>query len=111
MPTFNYLPDHGAEAAIRPRVMVAPYGDGYEQRVVDGINSKPRTWRLSFANRPKAEATEIEAFLNARGGAESFDWTPPHGEVGKWLCREWSISATAPGIYSVSAEFVEIFGA
>ena len=32
------VPDKGMSAPYKPRVLVAKFGDGYEQRVRDGIN-------------------------------------------------------------------------
>jgi phage-related protein len=52
----------------------------------------------------------IEAFLVARNGIESFDWTPPTGAAGKWICTSWNRSYSAQNVNSLSATFTEVFG-
>lgn len=42
---------------------------------------------------------------------ELFDWSPPYGGAGKWVCREWSSAPTSPNTRSVSATFEEVFEA
>lgn len=71
----------------KPNVHQTKFGDGYEHRVAIGLNSTPRQWQVSFS-RPNATADAIEAFFVARGAVQSFDWVPPHGGAGKWVCRE-----------------------
>jgi phage-related protein len=109
MTIFTWSPDPGATGPKTPRVKVAPYGDGYEQRVGEGINRIVRTWSLTFT-RPTAEIDAIDAFLEARAGAESFDWTPPRGPAGKWKCASWSVSVPALSVQSLTATFTEVFG-
>ena len=43
--------DRGVSEQPEPRVLSARFGDGYEMRVVDGINNLPRQWGLTFNNR------------------------------------------------------------
>lgn len=109
MTTFTYIPG-SALLQKKPRVRVAAFGDGYEQRLADGINSAPRAWQLSFT-RQTAEADAIEAFFAARNGVEAFDWTPPYGAAGKWVAREWSVSLIGPVAKTISVTFDEVFGA
>lgn len=108
MSTFTWAPQ-SASLALKPRVRTAAFGDGYEQRVGDGINNAPKSWALSFT-RPLAEAQDIAAFLTARGGSESFDWTDPDGAAGKYVCREWNVSVIGPVARSISATFEQVFG-
>jgi phage-related protein len=109
MTTFTDTPSSAA-LATKPRVRVAAFGDGYEQRVADGINNAPRSWSLGFT-RPTTEADAILAFFEARNGAEAFDWTPPYGAAGKFVAREWSVQLIGPVAKSISATFEEVFGA
>jgi phage-related protein len=91
MSTFTWPVDSNATVSKKPRVNNIKFGDGYEQRTSYGLNTNLQNWDLSFANREEAEANEIDDFLTARGGLESFDWTPP-GEVTvrKFKCQEWN---------------------
>ena len=48
-------PDKQLTKASTPRVLTAKFGDGYEQRAVDGINNLAETYTLTFKTRPKAD--------------------------------------------------------
>ena len=72
----NINPDRGLKAESRPRVLVATYGDGYEQRVAAGINNTPEVWNLTWKNRTSAEANKIVKFFETQGGITAFDWYP-----------------------------------
>lgn len=109
MATFNYAIDWSPQASERPRVLSSKFGDGYEQRVADGINVRPLTYDLQFKNRSATEAGNILTFLRARNGVESFDWTPPNGSAGKYVCREWNHSPDQVDRYTVTAKFEQVF--
>ena len=82
MATFTWSPQT-ADKTVTPRMNTASFGDGYVQRVADGINHKPREWALTFV-RPKAEIDAIESFLDANADT-AFDWTDPDGFTGRWI--------------------------
>lgn len=108
MSTFTYAPANAA-LTVKPRVRSARFGDGYEQRVGDGINNAPRSFALTFT-RPTAEADAILAFFEARGGSEAFDWTPPYGAAGRWVARDWSAQLVQMVAKTISVTFDEVFG-
>jgi phage-related protein len=109
MSTFTWSPAPEPTENEAPRVRSAPFGDGYSQRVGDGINNSPRTWSLRFT-RETADIQAIISFLRARGAAESFDWTPPDGPAGKWICKSWSRIVHHRVVMGVNATFEEVFG-
>ena len=94
--TFTWNPDFQAQVQYAPRVTVTTFGDGYEQRVQFGINANAQKWNLTFKGRSDAEASAIDAFLQAAGALTSFFWTPP-GQTAplKFVCRKWSKNAVA----------------
>lgn len=108
MPTFTWVPDYDATLNTKPRVRVIKFGDGYEQRQGEGINRQPRTYTLTF-KRPYAEIDAIAAFLYARGGLESFDYTHPRRQPGVFVCREWVRTSLARGVDSMAATFEEVY--
>lgn len=109
MATFTTAPDFNSPLSVEPRVLTAQFGDGYQQRVGDGINIAPRSWALTFNNRTVTEKNTIEAFLLARNGLEAFDWTPPTGAAGKWICKAWQATPNNAAMWSVTATFTEVF--
>lgn len=110
MATFTWLASVDSARETAPRVRELAFGDGYAQRVADGINNRPLVWRLSFKNRAAAEADAIDAFLVARNAVEAFDWTDPYGYVGRWICKIWSRPGHGGGISTITATFTQVFG-
>lgn len=110
MATFIWTPDFGAKAAYKPRVRVASFGDGYEQRQGDGLNARSDTWDLTFQNREDLETSDILLFLETRAGVEAFDWIPPNESTSiRVVCREWSKSVDRYNLNSISAQFVRVY--
>lgn len=86
------------------------FGDGYSQRVADGINNNPLTWDVSIQYRTTAEADDIDVFLTARGGIESFDWTPPLESIAiKVLCPKWDRDIAHGAAQAITATFEQVF--
>ena len=91
MATFTWIPDRGAKETSKPRKKVAFFGDGYEHRIAYGLFRDLKVWTLTFNERNNTEREAIAAFLEARGGVEAFDWVPPRGVSGKYVCEDWDI--------------------
>jgi len=70
------------------RMLSAGFGEGFEQRSQDGINTVKETWRVSWRDIPTATAVTIKTFLNLRGTVEAFLWTPPAGTQLKVVMRK-----------------------
>ncbi len=109
MSTFTYTPDFGATRSSRPTVTTVKFGDGYESRQATGINADLKSWTLTFAARTDTEANAIEAFLDARAGVESFDWTAPNAAASaKYVCREWQRTLDACNLNTIQATFDQL---
>lgn len=109
MATFTFAPSHPVRKRTRPRVKVTAFGDGYEQRQAEGMNPIALQYDLTFGMRTPTEADAIEAFLEARGGVENFDWTPPGGVQAKYVCREWDRDRQTNGAELITATFIQVF--
>lgn len=109
--TFTWAANYGAAATRAPGVKSVKYGEGYELRLADGINTNPEVWTLQFTNRTAAEALAIDAFLTAAGGVTKFQWTTPLGVTANFICRQWDVSITWGNVYTVSGKFEQVFEA
>ena len=111
MATFPSIdPDYGASKQAKPRVRSIEFGSGYSQRAVFGLNQDRKIWSLSWQNRTATDANTIENFLEARGGVEFFNWTPPDDTVTyKWICTEWQKTMPFSNLFDITATFVEVF--
>ena len=113
MATFptKYQPEYSASQPIKPKVLRVSFGDGYEQRVPDGINNIKRSWTLSY-QQETPDADIIEAFLKSTKGADSFTWTPPRGSTGSWIISSegWTREVANFGYEKINVTFEEVFG-
>jgi len=110
MAIFDFTPDFGAQKKSQPAVRAAKFGDGYEQRVTFGINQNPKTWELRWSAASNSTADDIEEFLDARGGVESFDWTPLNDTSSyKFICRSWQRDHQYADINTITATFEQVF--
>ena len=110
MTVFTYIPSYPPTAARKPRVKTVRFGDGYEQRIPDGINIQPEIWSLQFANRVSTEIDAIETFLTALKGSTYFQWTPPRSVTqGNYICREWQRNLVNGNIDTLTCTFEQVF--
>lgn len=109
MATFIWTPSFEATESSKPRVKKFQAGDGYEQRIRFGLNTDGKQWSLTFSERTNTERDSILAFLEARAAVESFDWTPPRGTAGKYVCEEWQVSMRHYNFNTIQATFRQVF--
>ena len=108
MSDFDWIPLAQPSVTKSPRVKTAQFGDGYQQRVADGINTIAQVWNLNFRSS-KAVIDAIDAFLALKNGATSFTWTPPNGTEIKVTCASWARTLDGKSIHSLSATFQQVF--
>jgi phage-related protein len=110
MATFPSInPTYGAQKTSQPKVRQVQMGDGYVQRLTFGLNQDPKVWNLTF-EVSETDADTIETFLEARGGAESFTWSPPDETSSyKWICLNWSKTIPYLNRATIQATFQEVF--
>mgnify|MGYP003122792027 FL=1 len=102
-------PTYGASKNSTPKIRVAEFGSGYSQRTVYGINQDLKNWQFTWENITETNADEIETFLEARGGVESFDYQP-QGEASskKYICVNWSKSIPYLNRATINATFQQV---
>lgn len=111
MASFTYTPDYGAAFEVKPKVRVSNFGDGYEQRQANGINTQPKNWSLRFSLRTNTEADAIETFLKTQAAVLSFDWTDINSVAGKYVCRSWNRTKDRFNLNTITATFEQVFEA
>ena len=68
----NRKPDKGYTRQTTPKVLTAQFGDGYSQRLIDGINPLAETIDVTFNTRDKGEIDHIISFFESKGGSKFF---------------------------------------
>lgn len=110
MATFPAItPSYGLRKSSSPNVRQVQFGDGYSMRTVFGINQDLKMYSPLWKNISETDADTISDFLEARGGQESFDWTPPgEGSSSKFICQSWSKSIPYLNRATIQASFKEV---
>jgi phage-related protein len=112
----DILPDKGLTRSSSPRVLVARFGDGYEQRIANGINSIDESFNVTFNNRTKEEIDDITGYLGSLNGVTAFSYTIPDsnnsGETTiKVVCDTFTQNYSYNDFYSASATFRRVYEA
>ena len=105
-------PVYNTRFNTRPKIKVLSFGDGFEQRLTEGLNQNPLSVNLVF-ELSQADATTAISFLNSRvDDGASFDYTlPSESSSRKFVCT--SFPRTIPFLNRVrlSCVFREVFEA
>ena len=85
MPSYTTLPlqDYIAEQtdiAISYNTLSAKFGDGYEQTSDNGINTKQKTWTVTYTAMNETQSQTVLDFLDTVRGSVPF-YATPRGET------------------------------
>lgn len=115
-PDFFWIPSYNStDLKIKPNVEVIKFGDGYEQRMVNGINSNNLKFNLTFDGRDKNETRAIAHFLHKKKASEGFFFNPPfpynfdssQEHPKRFVCEEWGVNYNFYNNYTINATFIE----
>jgi len=115
--SIQVRPDKSLAKKSKPKVHLASFGDGYEQRLADGINSITESFGVSFKTRPKVDIDHIVGYLESLKGVTAFNFTIPDNNASgnerviKVVCDDYSISYDYGDFYSASATFRRVYEA
>lgn len=109
-PSFIWTPSYNFSVDTEPLVRSIRFGEGYEQRLKEGINNSLIKIDFSFEKRSLKESTAIIHFFSERDGAESFIFSVPEPyNVRKlFVVRNWNLTQTFVNNYSIKANFEEV---
>lgn len=112
--SFDWIPSYQSPKNTEFRLLRNKFGDGYEQRVGDGINTDEESWDLVFNTVDTATAEAIDAYLKSKKSGESFTWIPsylnPTAAKIKVICQKYKINPVGYNVYDVSLTFEKVFG-
>ena len=104
----SITPSYGTKKTSTPAILGVQYGDGYSSRLVWGLNQDLKEYSLRWDNLSESNANTIESFLEARGGSESFNFTPPEESSRKFICLKWIREMRYANRASIRATFLEV---
>jgi len=110
-------PDRGFTQSNETVVFRAEFGDGYEQRVANGINNIKQKFEMAFVNRPKDEIDDIVDFFAGKNGATAFNYTfantneSGNEETVKVVVESWNQTWKYDDYYDLKATFRRVYEA
>jgi len=109
--TNQYVPDRGVQRNTKQRTLIATFGDGYEQRAVDGLNPQDETITMNFANRLNSEIDALVTDLNT-DIAKAVTIVIDGGLPIKGVCDDYSRNVLYEGVdgaSTLSASFRRVY--
>ena len=107
METFHWRPQNSSTTSVSPKVKVIKFGDGYEQRIRDGINNDLRSYNVTFVGLSE-DISLIDDFLSRHNAVKAFLWREPNtNKTIKGVCRSWT-STPNSAAKTISATFEEV---
>ena len=100
-------PDRGFTKKTKPNVRKVSFGDGYEQRAKNGINTKEETYSIQIKNKNWYEIELISAFFDVITPA-SFPITLQREDI-KVVCESYSITSNEPDVQSISTTLRRVY--
>lgn len=103
-------PGVGSSKDVTPRFLSNEFGDGYIQRVGDGINITRGEFTIPYENLTIEECDEAEAFLEDHADGTAFLWTPPGGSTQiKVICMKYNVSYPDATIRTLNLTLKQVF--
>lgn len=107
----NIEPSFPVRKISKPNTRTVKFGDGYEHRLLFGLNQNPKQFNLKWKNLTETDSDTIETFLDARAvDGASFTYTPPNEPSAmQFKCPQWDKSMDFPGRATINATFTQVF--
>ena len=108
-------PDKSMTRSTKPAVHLAKFGDGYEQRLANGINALDQKFTLNFKTRAKAEIDDLVAFFVGLNGVDPCKFTYADSNAGgsetaiKAIATEWTQTFDYGDYYSLSVTLTRVY--
>jgi len=106
-----YTADRGLSRTSKHRILTSKFGDGYEQRVLDGINTKNDEFQVSFNNRSASDINLLAKYLDSQAGKNFiFTVTDYDGDTQiKVVCETYNIVYLQENIHSLTTTFRRVY--
>ncbi len=110
IPDIGRQPSYGLQRSTVHNINKTQFGDGYEQRRPDGINTNRRIYSVTWGTLSKSQYDTLYEFLSGRKGVYAFLWpVPDSGELVKVVAEEISDTYTAYNRYTLTCRLREVF--
>lgn len=104
--------DRGFQRQVQHNVLTAKFGDGYEQRVRDGINTKNESFNVALNNRSAAEVNKVARFLDNYSGKNFILTVTEYGggdENINVVCDSYNITYKYEDVLTLTTTFRRVY--
>ena len=107
--TEKLLKDY--DVSISHSTLSSTFGDGYTQKVPEGLNSKKETWKLTWGGLLPGEKDSLLNVLDGVGVGDILLWIPLYESVEKRfkLAQNYTFSTKNFTHYSVTCSLERIY--
>lgn len=107
----TYCFDRGFQRNVNHRVLRAGFGDGYSQRVKDGINTKDENISVAFKTRTATEINLLADYLDLKAGS-SFPIVVTNrsgDETIQVMCTSYNLNYNYETVHTLTTTFMRVY--
>jgi phage-related protein len=113
VPNFFWKPSYQTSISLEPRIKIMQFGNGYQQRVPDGMNTNLKSFDGIFENRKEPEAISILHFLNQMNAQTSFVYNVPtiynkQNFDTRFTAPSWTVNYNSYNNYTIKIKLEEV---
>lgn len=103
--------DRNLRRKVKQDMLIAKFGEGYEQRVANGINNKQDNFSITLKNRHAEDINRVAAFLDAyTGKGFNFTVTDHDGDTEiRVVCENYDVIYLHENFHTLTAEFRRVY--
>ena len=106
-------PSQASNRTTTPDILKMNFGNGYEQRMANGINYLRDNWQVSWEGLNVTDRNKVVTFLQSISAGDYFTWTTPFDGASKKFVLDggWSMSDNGGVVFTINATFRQVFDA
>lgn len=111
---FFFSPTYTTKIGSENQIITAQLGNGYSQRMSQGVNTFNQNIQAVFQNRSDREARAITNFVQDKGGVLSFDIMMPNQFLNnqpnqKYVAPSVDVSPVSFGLNDIAVPLIRVF--
>lgn len=111
---FFFSPTYTTKIGTENQVITAQLGNGYSQRMSNGVNTFQQNLQLVFQNRSDREARAITNFVQDKGGFNPIQIMMPNQFLNnqpnqKWVAPSIDVSPVAYNLNDIAVPIIRVF--
>lgn len=111
---FMFAPTYGTKIGTKNQVIMTQLGNGYSQRMSNGVNTFQQQIDLMFQNRSSREARAITNFIQDKMGKDAFQILLMDPMINnqpnqKYVAADINVNPTSYNLYEIGITVIRVF--